>query len=173
MDNANYTFNKELQQQPSTAQRKPFEPTSARGTAERVLFEGPRQYRAERGQYTTCGPGDDDWYIRGREIQIDRNRDVGVARDASIVFMGWPIFYSPYLSFTLNQERKSGFLTPHYGNTIRGGLELTVPYFWNLGPNYDATISPRVIEKRGGPAEERVPLSQSHLSRRGARRVHA
>ena len=149
MDNATYTLNKELQAQPSTAQKKPFEPTSARGTAERLLFEGPKQYRAERAEYTTCGPGDDDWYIRGREVQIDKGRNVGIAHDASIVFMGATILYSPYLSFSLHQERKSGFLTPHYGSTSKGGFELTVPYYWNIAPNYDATIAPRVITRRG------------------------
>ena len=149
MDNAKYTLDKDLALTPSTAQRKPFEPTTARGTADRVLFEGPRQYRAQRAEYTTCGPGDDDWYVRGREVQIDKNRDVGVARDATIVFMNTPIFYSPYLSFTLHQERKSGFLTPHYGNTTKGGLDLTFPYYWNIAPNYDATISPREIGRRG------------------------
>ena len=149
MDDASYTLNKELQAQPSTVQRKPFEPTSARGTAEKLLFEGPKQYRAQRAEYTTCGPGDDDWYIRGREVHIDKIRDVGTARDASIVFLGTPILYSPYLSFSLHQERKSGFLTPHYGSTSKGGMELTVPYYWNIAPNYDATISPRVITRRG------------------------
>jgi LPS-assembly protein len=149
MDDASYTLNKELQPQPSTVQRKPFEPTSARGTAEKLLFEGPKQYRAQRAEYTTCGPGDDDWYIRGREVFIDKNRDVGTARDATIVFLGTPILYSPYLSFSLHQERKSGFLTPHYGSTSKGGMELTVPYYWNIAPNYDATISPRVMARRG------------------------
>jgi LPS-assembly protein len=148
MDNANYTFNKELQQQPSTAQRKPSEPTSARGTAGKLLFEG-KQYRGERAEYTTCGPGDDDWYIRGREVQLDKGRNVGIARDASVVFMGTTILYSPYLSFSLHQERKSGFLTPHYGSTSKGGFELSVPYYWNIAPNYDATITPRVITRRG------------------------
>src|SRR5262249_53192779 len=147
MDNASYALHKD--KRVSTAQRRPFEPDSARGTAERVVFEGPGRYLGERAQYTTCGPGDDDWYVRGREVQIDKNRNVGTARDASVVFLGTPIFYSPYLSFPLHQERKSGFLTPNYGSTSKGGLEFTVPYYWNLAPNYDATISPREIARRG------------------------
>ncbi len=146
MENPNYTLHKE----PGTAgQKRRFDATDARGTAERLLFEGPRQYRAERAEYTTCGPGNDDWYVRAGELSIDKTRDVGTARDASIVFMDVPIFYSPYLSFTLHQERKSGFLTPHYGNTSRSGAELTVPYYWNIAPNRDATISPRVMTRRG------------------------
>lgn len=146
MENPRYTLHKEAA---PTGQRRSFEATDARGTAERLLFEGPRRYRAERAEYTTCGPGNDDWYVRAGELAIDKTRDVGTARDASIVFMGVPIFYSPYLSFTLHQERKSGFLTPHYGSTSNSGAELTIPYYWNIAPNRDATFSPRFMSRRG------------------------
>lgn len=127
----------------------PFADTDARGTAERLLFEGAGQYRALQVEYTTCAPGNNDWYIRTRDLHIDKDHDVGVARDASIVFMGLPIFYSPYLSFSLHQERKSGILTPSYGSSSRSGAEFTVPYYWNIAPNRDATFSPRVLAKRG------------------------
>ena len=130
-------------------QRQPFRESDARGTAERILFEGPNQYRAQRAEYTACAPGNDDWFLKAGELAIDKDRDLGVARDASIVFMGAPIFYSPYLSFSLHQERKSGFLAPHYGSTDKGGAELTIPYYWNIAPNRDATISPRVMTRRG------------------------
>jgi LPS-assembly protein len=130
-------------------ERRSFGDADARGTAERLLFEGPKQYRAQRAEYTTCGPGDDAWYVRAGDLRIDKDRDVGTARDASIVFQGVPVFYSPYLSFSLHQERKSGFLTPHYGNTTRSGAELSVPYYWNIAPNRDATITPRVMSRRG------------------------
>jgi LPS-assembly protein len=132
-----------------TGQRLPFGATDARGTADQILFEGPQRYRARKGTYTTCGPGREDWYVRAGELEIDKGRDVGVARDASIEFQGVPIFYSPYLSFSLHRERKTGFLTPHYGSTSKGGAEITVPFYWNIAPNYDATFSPRIISKRG------------------------
>ena len=146
MDNSSYTLHKT----PNLSGRRPsFRDTDGRGTAERLLFEGPGQYRAQRAQYTTCGPDQDDWYVRAGELSIDKDRDIGTARDASIVFQGVPIFYSPYLSFSLHKGRKSGLLTPHYGNTTKGGAELTVPFYWNIAPNRDATISPRVMSKRG------------------------
>src|SRR5438552_3407237 len=66
--------------------RPRFTPTDSRGTAERLFFQGPEKYRAEQVNYTTCGPGNDDWYIRARELDIDKGRDVGVARGAFIVF---------------------------------------------------------------------------------------
>jgi LPS-assembly protein len=131
------------------ATRPRFTDGDARGRAERILFEGPSQYRAQHGEYTTCEPGNDDWYIRSAQLHIDKDRDVGTARDASIVFMGHTILYSPYLSFSLHQQRKSGFLTPHYGSSSKSGTELTVPYYWNIAPNYDATFYPRLMTKRG------------------------
>lgn len=146
MENPDYTLHKTREIQ---GQVQLFQESDARGKAERLFFEGPGQYRARRAQFTTCGPGNDDWYLRAGDLQIDKGRDVGVARNASIVFMDVPIFYSPYLSFSLHQERKSGFITPHYGSTNRGGAELTVPYYWNIAPNRDTTISPRVMTRRG------------------------
>jgi len=120
-----------------------------RGSAERLLFQGPGFYRAEQASYTTCGPENDDWFIRARELDIDRNRDVGVALGASIVFLDQTIFYTPYISFPLQQQRKSGILTPHYGSASSTGAEITVPYYWNIAPQYDATFYPRLMSKRG------------------------
>ncbi|MES2564658.1 MAG: LptA/OstA family protein, partial [Pseudomonadota bacterium] len=121
----------------------------SRGNAERVLFEGPDMYRMEKANYTTCGPGNDDWFVRARELEIDKIRDVGVARGASIVFLDQTILYTPYISFSLNQQRKSGLLTPSYGTSNTSGTEFTVPYYWNIAPNYDMTLYPRVMTKRG------------------------
>ena len=120
-----------------------------RGTADRLLFQGPDLYRLEQASYTTCGPNTDDWFIRARELDIDKGRDIGVARGASIVFLNQTIFYAPYISFPLHRERKSGFLTPHYGSATSTGIEFTAPYYLNLAPNYDATLFPRVMSKRG------------------------
>jgi LPS-assembly protein len=129
--------------------KRKAEPLESRGSAERLVFEGPDRYRLEQTSYTTCGPGNDDWFIRARELDIDRNRDLGVARGASIVFLDHTIFYTPYISFSLHQQRKSGFLTPHYGTASTTGTEFTIPYYWNIAPNVDATFFPRVMTKRG------------------------
>ncbi|MDP1718182.1 MAG: LPS assembly protein LptD, partial [Burkholderiales bacterium] len=149
MDKSRYSLTPAAPVAPPVAGFPPFAATDARGSAERLLFEGPRLYRAQSAQYTTCAPGNDDWFIRARDLLIDKDHDIGVARDASIVFMGVPIFYSPYLSFSLHQERKSGFLTPTYGSTSTSGAEFTLPYYWNIAPNRDAAISPRIMTKRG------------------------
>jgi LPS-assembly protein len=150
MDKPRYT----LTADPQPAAGKPpakgrFTDADARGRAERLLFEGPKRYRAEQAEYTTCEPGKDDWFIRSAKLDIDKERAVGTARDATIVFMDRTIFYSPYLTFPLHQQRKSGFLTPHLGSSSRSGVEVTVPYYWNIAPNLDYTLSPRVLTKRG------------------------
>ncbi len=131
------------------AVKPPATPLPGRGTAERMLFQGPDLYRAERATYTTCGPGNDDWFIRARELDIDRGRDVGTARGASIVFLNQTILYTPYISFPLEEQRKSGILTPHYGSSTSTGAELTLPYYWNIAPNRDVTFYPRMMTKRG------------------------
>lgn len=133
----------------TTPAKQRFTDADGRGRAERLLFDGPRRYRAEQAEYTTCEPGKDDWFIRSAKLDIDKERNVGVARDARIVFMDQTIFYSPYLTFPLRQQRKSGFLTPHLGSSSRSGVEVTVPYYWNIAPNLDYTLSPRVLSKRG------------------------
>ncbi len=125
------------------------EVTEARGDAQRVDFEGENHYRLTESTFTTCKPGNDDWYLRAHEVRLDYDTDVGTAEDASVHFLGVPIFYSPWVSFALNNERKSGFLTPSYGTTSDSGAEISVPYYWNIAPNMDATFEPRILTKRG------------------------
>ncbi|MCA3149773.1 MAG: LPS-assembly protein LptD, partial [Rhodocyclaceae bacterium] len=120
-----------------------------RGTAERMFFEGEDRFRAERGRYTTCGPESEDWYIRADELLIDQARNVGIARNASLVFQGVPIFYAPALSFPLASERKSGFLAPTFALSGRNGAELGTPYYWAIAPDMDYTVTPRLMAKRG------------------------
>ena len=146
IDNTRYQLHRDRN---LTGRELPFGTTDARGTADRILFEGSERYRVQKGTYTTCGPGNEDWYVRAGDLEIDKTRNVGIAHDAKIEFQGVPFLYSPYLSFSLHQERKSGFLTPHYGSTSKGGAEVTIPYYWNIAPNYDATLSPRIISRRG------------------------
>lgn len=120
-----------------------------RGDAGNFLFEGPNQYRVKDGRYTTCPIGQDDWFLRAGDLKIDRDRQVGVARNASVEFLGVPILYTPYIDFSLTSERKSGFLAPSFGTTESTGFDATIPYYWNIAPNRDATISPRILSKRG------------------------
>ncbi|MDD5330704.1 MAG: LPS-assembly protein LptD [Sulfuricella sp.] len=120
-----------------------------RGDAKMLLFEGENKYRLEDVRYNTCPAGSDDWFIHANQLEIDRTTQVGTARNAYVDFMGVPILYTPWMNFSLNSERKSGFLSPSYGSTGNSGAELTLPYYWNIAPNMDATITPRLMTKRG------------------------
>jgi LPS-assembly protein len=148
MESARYSLSpKETGNAPGA--RGVVSPYDARGSADRVVFEGPGLFRAQQASYTTCEPGNDSWFIRSREMLIDKNNNIGTARDANVDFLGTTIFYAPYLWFTLHQERKSGFLTPSYGNTSTSGFEFSVPYYWNMAPNRDLMLTPRLMSRRG------------------------
>jgi len=123
--------------------------TGARGEAREIRFLGPDKYEASDARYTTCVAPNNDWYLRSEEIEVDRMRKVGTARNATVYFLDVPIMYTPWLEFPLSNERKSGFLTPTAGSTQIRGLELATPYYFNLAPNYDATFTPRLMTKRG------------------------
>lgn len=123
--------------------------TEARGEAERFDFEGENQVRITAGTYTTCKPDNNGWYARVGDLKLDYDREVGEGYNGTIYFQDVPILYSPWLSFSLNNQRKSGFLAPTFGTTSLSGVELTLPYYWNIAPNMDATIAPRVFTKRG------------------------
>ena len=122
---------------------------NAHGDAKEIRFTGPDHYEATDASYTTCVAPHPDWYLRGEELEVDNLRKVGTARRVSVHFLDVPVMYSPWLQFPLSNERKSGFLTPTLGSTGVRGFEATAPYYLNLAPNYDATITPRFMTKRG------------------------
>jgi LPS-assembly protein len=119
------------------------------GEARRIDFEGEGLYRMKNATYTTCSPQSRDWFAEVDELALDYNREVGQAKNAVVRFGGVPILYSPWLSFSLNNQRKTGLLSPTFGSTSQGGLDYTQPWYWNIAPNMDATIAPRLIQKRG------------------------
>jgi LPS-assembly protein len=121
----------------------------ANGTAAELEFVGPGRYEATDARYTTCVAPREDWYIRMDELDVDKSRMVGTGRGATLFFLGAPIAYTPWLEFPLSGERKSGFLTPVLGSSGLRGFDAAMPYYLNLAPNYDATITPRVMTKRG------------------------
>ncbi len=129
--------------------RRGLEPVTGRGRARSVELLGEDKYRLFDAVFTTCKPGNDDWYMKVGELDLDYTRDLGTARKGTIYFKGVPILASPYMDFALNNQRKSGVLPPLFGTTGRNGPEITVPYYFNLAPNRDLTVSPRYMEKRG------------------------
>jgi LPS-assembly protein len=122
---------------------------SSRGDAKLVEFEGPGRDRLHDARYTSCEVGVDDWYLRASELELNHNSSTGTAKHASVEFKGVPILYMPWIDFPFEKQRKSGFLAPNFGTTTRSGVELSVPYYWNIAPDMDATITPRALSKRG------------------------
>jgi LPS-assembly protein len=121
----------------------------ARGSADALYILDRQHYRLDNATYTTCPAGNQDWQVKMGLLEIDRDRQVGIAHSALVEFKGVPILYSPWMDFPLSDQRKSGFLAPIFGGTVTGGSELTLPYYWNIAPNFDATIAPRAMTKRG------------------------
>lgn len=124
-------------------------PTEAYGHSKRIDFQGENQLRLTDGTYSTCKPGRQDWYLRSDEIHLDYDKEEGKSSHAVVYFQNTPIFYTPYASFSLNHNRQSGFLPVMFSASTKNGLDFTLPYYWNLAPNYDATFYPREISKRG------------------------
>ncbi len=120
-----------------------------RGHAERIVFVSRGRIKLKAARFTTCPANKEDWYLKAAEFEFDQNTATGTARHARLRFMGVPLFYMPYLSFPLGDHRRSGFLLPEFGSTDTVGTYLTVPYYWNIAPNFDATFKPRYMSRRG------------------------
>ncbi|MEW6165152.1 MAG: LPS assembly protein LptD [Pseudomonadota bacterium] len=133
----------------TTGRKIAQQPVTGSGVAEKLEFRGEDQYRLENASYSTCAPGKRDWEITLDSLDLDYDSEVGTARNALVRFMGVPVSYSPWMSFSLGNQRKSGFLSPTIGSTSKNGFEATLPWYWNIAPNMDATITPRVMSRRG------------------------
>ena len=123
--------------------------SKARGDAKTIIFEGQDRKTLKDARYTTCAAGVDDWYIKAKELDLNDYTKAGVARNAYIEFKNVPLIYAPWISFSFNTQRKSGLLAPTFGTTSKSGLELSVPFYWNISPNMDATFATRALSKRG------------------------
>ena len=123
--------------------------SNARGAAEALVVSEDGMLRLDGVSYTTCPPGSNDWLIEASDIDLDTREGIGVAKGMKLRFQGIPILWAPYLSFPIGDARKSGVLAPEVGTTQRGGNEIRVPYYFNLAPNYDATVTPHLMSDRG------------------------
>ncbi|MFT5501509.1 MAG: LPS-assembly protein [Woeseiaceae bacterium] len=123
--------------------------SGARGAANVLEISQEGRLQLAEVSYTTCPPESNDWIFEAGEIDLNSQTGVGIARDVKLRFKGVPIIWSPYFSFPLSDTRKSGILAPEIGSTGRSGNELSVPYYWNIRENYDATFTPRLLTERG------------------------
>lgn len=99
--------------------------------------------------YSTCPPTSETWRVRAEHLLLNKETGVGKAFSSTLDFFGLPVFYSPFFEFPIDDRRKTGFLFPTFGYTNDGGLFFALPYYLNLAPNYDATLTPALYTKRG------------------------
>ena len=130
-----------------------FLATGAHGSAERVELHDADRATVLQGTYTTCRIDQPDalpdWILRAERLELDQESDEGYAEGAVLEFKGVPILPVPAISFPLSDRRKSGWLPPTIGLDNKSGLDLSVPYYWNIAPNRDATFTPGLMLRRG------------------------
>ncbi len=126
-----------------------FAQNSSRGEAREVHFHGRELVRLDAARYTRCPQGQDDWFIRASHLELDYTKEIGSAKNARVYFKSIPVLYWPYMTFPLSEKRKSGFLAPVFGTDNLNGFFLTLPYYFNLAPNYDLTVAPKLLSRRG------------------------
>ncbi|MFI9651450.1 LPS assembly protein LptD [Guyparkeria halopsychrophila] len=119
------------------------------GVAETIVQQDRQHYQLGQATFSTCPAEKRDWEFQASEINLNRETGRGEAWHTTLRAGGVPVFYAPYLSFPIDDRRQSGFLYPTFGNSTEGGFEYAQPYYWNIAPNFDATVTPTLLTKRG------------------------
>jgi len=119
------------------------------GRSKLLKQNGKNNSQLKQATFSTCPPHQQSWHIASSDIKLDHQKQEGEARHVTFKVGSIPIFYSPYFSFPLNSQRKSGFLAPSFKVSDRSGTIFSLPYYLNLAPNFDATITPNILTNRG------------------------
>ncbi len=122
---------------------------NGRGFAKEMAIHPDGKVDLTQVRYTSCPVGNQDWMLQASSISLDTDQQEGTARGVVMRFKDVPIFYTPYISFPVGDERKSGVLFPSFGHSGNNGYMLEVPYYFNLAPNYDLTLTPGYLSARG------------------------
>ncbi len=120
-----------------------------RGSADLLERDNEGILHVHNGRITYCAPTDNDWAIRASELILDTEEGLATAYHARLEVADIPVFYSPWMQFPIDDRRRTGFLWPDFGSDSKGGLDISVPVYFNLAPNYDLLYAPRYIEERG------------------------
>ena len=142
--------------------------SDARGKADELFIDPGALTAGKAMTFTTCaqtsdgGVGGNFWRIRAQELTLNHDTQSGSGKHIVLKIKDLPVFYAPYFTFPLSRERKSGFLPPSVGKNSHGGVETRLPYYWNISPNMDATITPRALVNSGvmGMLDYRYMLSE-------------
>jgi LPS-assembly protein len=122
---------------------------NGRGFAKDINVNPDGKVALDHVHYTSCPVGNEDWSLNASQISLDTKLQEGVAHHVTMRFKDVPVFYTPYISFPLGDERKSGVLFPSFGHSGSNGFDVEVPYYFNLAPNYDLTVTPSLLTARG------------------------
>lgn len=142
-------FNQRKQQSKfSNAQYRMLE-TRGNGSAGAMRVLSPQVTQLDDAAYTTCDLPNPDWQIRASQLTLDQNKGFGTAKHLRLSLGNVPVFYWPYLTFPIDDRRKSGLLFPQIGQSDSNGLEYAQPIYWDIHPQFDTTITPRYLSKRG------------------------
>ena len=123
--------------------------SDGRGSASSARLTQAANARLSDVLFTTCPPGDPSWALEADRMDLDRAAGVGRARGVKLRFKQVPLLYLPYARFPLDDRRQSGLLYPSFGSSNDNGFDFALPWYWNIAPNMDATITPRIISDRG------------------------
>ena len=121
----------------------------SRGSADSITLYDKKKMVLKKASYTTCSPFQKTWFLKAQNIHLNKKTGRGQAQHTRLYFYNVPIFYLPYLDFPIDSRRQTGFLFPSYANSNRSGLEIGTPFYWNIAPNYDATLTPTLYSQRG------------------------
>jgi LPS-assembly protein len=122
---------------------------SGRGAARSAQLRNETRLDLQGVRFTVCPPGNDDWQLRADSISLDQKSSTGTGRNVRLDFLGVPILYTPWISFPVGDQPKSGLLFPGIGSGGNSGTQVVVPWYWHIAPNYDATFTSRYFSSRG------------------------
>src|SRR5690554_2219693 len=122
---------------------------NVRGNARYIKRQEDAVIRLKDGTYTSCEPGSNAWHLKGNNVVLNPESGFGTATNVTLRVKNIPVFYTPYIQFPIDDRRQSGFLPPSISYSNDNGLDLTTPYYFNLAPNFDATLYPNYMSKRG------------------------
>ena len=120
-----------------------------RGEAKKAYLLRPGVSRFKKVMYTTCPDGSNAWSLHATKVELDQNTGMGVARNTTLNIKDVPIIYTPWITFPIDDRRKTGFLLPVFGSSDNSGIEIKTPFYWNIAPNYDLMLTPRYLQERG------------------------
>ncbi len=140
-----------------------YAPRKLRGCAKNIRFLSGDTTSMEGVKVTTCPRDEEAWFIQLDRLEIDEYDQMAKGSWATLHFMGVPILGSPWFMFPIGNERRSGFLVPTMGMSSSRGIDVTIPYYFNIAPNYDLTLTPRVMTKRGAMLRTESRLLLDHL----------